>query len=269
MSDLDEHRRYSTNEEDVSLLIASLMRYQPSMSVFEAMSTLFQPMIAIFTFALGLHLHLRVIKISMKEKDLTWKLDVFNSSLLIGVFFYSMVIHIVTLFISDVHKYTGDWFCYGSKVVIYIGFRYMHGHTLVVSILKYVMIVQWQKARDVGHDQIKKIFFWINILHPLLDACTNLFVSPDFFWSWDVSPEITRCLGDQKHLFSPNFNTTPIRLHDICNALKPPAKEAYPQYGLYVLRKGICWTHIVFFYSIMGNALEMIAYIRIFWFMRR
>ena len=145
----------------------------------------------------------------------------------------------------------------------------MHGHTLIVSILKYVIIVQWQKARDVGHDQIKQIFLWINILHPLLDVSTHLFVSPDFFWSWDNYPEIDRCLGDNKHLFDPNFNTTRTKLHDICNALKLPLNEAYTQYGLYVLRKGICWTQIVFFYSIMGNFLEMLVYIRIFWFMRR
>ena len=269
MSRLSEHIRFDTSEDDISLLISELMRYQPTMSVFDVVSTLVQPMIAVFTFAIGLYLHLRVINVSMTEKDLTWRLDVFNSSLLIGLFLYNMIIHIITLFIQDLHLYTGDWFCYGSKVLIYIGYRYMHGHTLIVSILKYVIIVQWQKARDVGHDQIKQIFLWINILHPLLDVSTHLFVSPDFFWSWDNYPEIDRCLGDNKHLFDPNFNTTRNKLHDICNALTPPLSDAYAQYGLYVLRKGICWTQIVFFYSIMGNFLEMIVYIRIFWFMRR
>ena len=269
MSKLSEHTGFEANDQVGCLLISELMRNQPMMSLIDVVITLLQPTIAVCTFAMGLYLHLRVIKVSITEKDLTWKLDVFNSSLLIGLFLYNMTIHIITLFIQDLHVYTGDWFCYGSKVVIYIGYRYMHGHTLIVSIMKYVIIVQWQKARDVGHDKIKQIFLWINILHPLFDVSTHLFVSPDFFWSWDNYPEIDRCLGDNKHLFDPNFNTTRTKLHDICNTLSPPLNEAYTQYGFYVLRKGICWTQIVFFYSIMGNFLEMIVYIRIFWFMRR
>ena len=255
-------------KEHMSIPETDQLQIYSLVSTFDIASTLTQPLIGIFTFAIGVYFHCRVIKVSIKEKDLTWKLDIFNSSLLIAHFFYSLFMHIITLIIQDLHTYIGDWFCYVSKIIIYYGNRYMQGHTLIICILKYILIVHWKFARNTGHDKIRTVFFWINILHPILDICAHLFVTPNFFWAYDGYREIDRCLGDPKHFFNPNFNTTRASLDILCYDLKL-SSNSYLGHMLYISRQIVCWTQICFFYSVLGNFLEMLIYIRLFWFMHR
>ena len=234
----------------------------------DIVSTLSQPMLGILVFAIGIYFHCRIINISRKEKEITSNLDITNSCILICHFFYSLFMHIITLIVQDLHIYTGDWYCYLSKVIIYYGNRYMQGHTLVICIMKYILVVHWDTARALGHDQIANIFFWINIVHPLIDIGAHLFVTPNFFWAYDGYRQIDRCLGDPKHFFNSKFNTTRITLGDLCHDLSP-FSDNYLDYVLYKSRQGVCWTQIVVFYSVLGNFLEILIYIRLFWFVYR
>lgn len=123
--------------------------------------------IAICVYSIGVFLHAKIIIVSRTEKDMTWKLDITNSFLLIGHYTNIVFIHIVNFITNDFHIYIGRWFCYVSKAMVYYGVLYLTGHSLIVAIMKYVIIVHWQKVRDFGKSRIKELFFWLNFLHPI------------------------------------------------------------------------------------------------------
>ena len=232
----------------------------------EVASVLALPFIAICVYVAGLYLHSKIIKVSMKEKDLTWKLDVTNSSLLIVHYTHSIIMHVITFLVQDLYKYTGEWFCYASKVATYYGNQYVQGHTLVVSIMKYILIVNWEWAREFGNEKITKIFFYVNFLHPILDILVHLFITPNFFWAYDGYQQIDRCLGDPKFNLVPGSNKSLTKLHNLCD-LNEPQEGHDLEYALYFVRNGTCWAQIVIFYCILWNFLEILFYSRIFWFM--
>ena len=236
--------------------------------ILEITTILVVPLVAFFVYTVGIYLHSKIIKLSMKEKDLTWKLDVTNSSLLIAHYTQSLFMHGITFIIQDLYKYTGEWFCYAAKVATYYGNQYVQGHTLVVCIMKYILIVHWEWAREFGQSTITKMFFWINFFHPVVDILIHLFITPNFFWAYDGYQQIDRCLGDPKHNLDPERNKSLTKLHNLCD-LTDSNDHQEMEYSLHIIRKGTCWTQIVLFYCILGNFLEILLYSRIFWFMRR
>ena len=98
-------------------------------------------LVSVCIYIIGFYLHLKIIRVCRKDKDITWKLDITNSLLLMLNFFHWILMHILTYFVNDLYTYTGEWFCYTSKVLQFYGALYQYGHTLNVSIMKYVIIV--------------------------------------------------------------------------------------------------------------------------------
>ena len=107
----------------------------------------------------GIYLHVKIIKISKKEKEMTWKLDITNSCLLIFNCTHSNLMEHITYIVHNLYTYTGQWFCYASKVVNYYGNLYTAGHSMIVSILKYIRIVHWKQSRKLGKEKVDGIFF--------------------------------------------------------------------------------------------------------------
>ena len=133
---------------------------------------------------IGLYLHVKIIIISKKEKEMTWKLDITNSCILIFNCTHSLVMENITYIVPNLYTHTGEWFCYASKVVSYYGNNYTIGHSMIVSILKYILIVHWKKSRDFGKENVKKVFFWINIFYSFFMIIIHLIIEPDFLLLW-------------------------------------------------------------------------------------
>ena len=218
---------------------------------------------------IGLFLHVKIIRISKKEKEMTWKLDITNSCILIVNCTHSIVMENITYIVPNLYTYTGEWFCYASKVVNYYGNMYTAGHSMIVSILKYILIVHWKKSRNIGIENVKEIFFWINISYSLFMILIHLIIEPDFFWVWDGFARIDRCLGDPKNNWGPDSNRTQIKLHAICKQFIEPSPDKYFASTIHIIRIGVCWGHIVLWYLVLWNIFEIFAYIRIFAIMRR
>ena len=97
--------------------------------------------VSICCYSFGAYLHLRIIKVSRKDKELTWKLDVMNSVIILIMQFNNLSVKILTYGVTDLYLYTGEWFCYASKVIAFYSTTYVVGHSLIISILKYIMIL--------------------------------------------------------------------------------------------------------------------------------
>ena len=115
--------------------------------------------IFICAYFIGLYFHIQIIRVSKKDKDITWKLDIVNSSLLIIHFTHSILMHCITYIEPDLYKYTGECFCYLSKFLTYYGILHIAAHSFIVSTMKYIFIIRWKKARTVGHDKVQQICF--------------------------------------------------------------------------------------------------------------
>ena len=226
------------------------------------------PIVAICVYVIGILLHAKIIKMSINVKEMTWKLDVTNSFLLMTHYAHILFMNLLTFFVHDVHNYTGKWFCYASKLLFYYGGFYMAAHTLVVAIMKYVMIVHWEMAMVVGHDRIKEIFFWIHFLHPTLMICLHFVIRPDFLFAYDAYRESDICLGDPKHNLDPARNESLTKLHNLCEFPPPPSDNSL-EFLMYALRTSVCSIQFILFYFVLWNFLEIFFYILIFKFMRK
>ena len=224
--------------------------------------------VALCLYIIGMFLHIKIIKTSRKDKEMIWKLDITNSSLVMFFHIHSILMHGTTHFIKDLYTYTGKWFCYTSKVLGHYGNLYMSSHSLIVSILKYIVINHCMRARVFGQEKIIEIFFWINFLHPLFTILLQLSIKPDFFLAYDRMTQIDRCLGDHKNMWELSDNKTVTKMHNLCEFIPPP-DENQIEYTIYVCRTFFCWFHAVFQYLIGWNIFEIFFYILIFRFMNR
>ena len=118
------------------------------------------PTIALCVLTVGYMLHIKIIKTSFQEKDITWKLDVTNSCLVSAIYTHSLLMQGITYLIQDLHHYTGSSFCYLSKVFTHYSGLYLSGHTLMIAGLKYILIVRWKRALEMGKEKIPPVNFW-------------------------------------------------------------------------------------------------------------
>ena len=200
---------------------------------------------------------------------MTWKLDLSNSCLLIAHHGHCVIMDTITYIIHDLHNYTGAWFCYASKVVNFYGNLYTVGHSMIVAILKYILIVHWQRVKRAGQEKVKETFFWINFLYPWVLILIHLTIKPDFFLIYDGFARVDRCLGDPNNNWGLNSNRTQIKVHTVCKILIEPPREDVFAYTIYILRSGICWAQVVFEYLVNWNVIEILLYYQTFAFMRR
>ena len=228
--------------------------------------------VGMFIIAIGIYLSLKIIKISIKEKSVTWRLDITNAIIVISHHLHCLLMEFVTLQVRDLHAYTGRWFCYTSMVLNYYGNIYTAGHSMIVGLMKYFLIVQWKKVMDVGEDKVKNIFFFVNIFYSVGNILIHLVVMPSIFVTWDAFARVDRCLGDPKNNWESDglpTNRTQIKLHMICSMLiEDPPNDAVG----YVIQHGrfvICGLQIVFLYLAYWNVFEALIYTRIFLFMKR
>ena len=151
---------------------------------------------------------------------------------------------------------------------IYYTHLYIAGHSLIIVIMKFVLIVHWKWTRAKGNNFIKECFFWINFLHPVITILCNLMVRPDFFWAYDGMKHVDLCLGDPKNNWVPERNKSLTKLHNLCD-FSEPSPEDYIEFTIFLLKQSLCWLNVAVFYLVMFNLLEMIFYFVIFRFMKR
>ena len=229
-------------------------------------STIILVLIVICLYGIGLFFHAKIIYISKREKGMTWKLDITNSFLLIIIGTYSLLLHIVTYMIQDLYTYTGTWFCYVSKAITYYGLLYTIGHSLIIALMKYTVIVHEESIRNFGKDKVKEIFFWLNFLHPFVWTALDFMLRPEF----DGFIPINRCLGNIKNTSTQGNATSNSSnyLVFLCHLAEPLRQNSF-EYTVYIFKQGICVLQFVATVLIAINFFEVLLYSKIFSFARR
>ena len=230
-------------------------------------------LVAIIIYLWGVYFHVKIIQVSKKDKDLTWRLDIANSITMIIIFLQAIIMHTITYIIRDLYLYTGQWFCYAFKVIGAYSAFYIMGHSLIVSLMKYTVIVHWQKAREWGNERVAMVYFWINITFPVIYILIWLCIRPDFFLAYDNFAHIDRCLGDPKDMWVDSFerlekNKSLTRLYDLCQ-MAAPLQEDYIDHTIHMVRTCSCWLYLGCNYATFSNLLELGVYFQLFSFLRR
>ena len=237
------------------------------------------PIIYIFMFvsisfySIGAYFHLRIIKVSKKDKELTWKLDVINSVIILVMQFNNLSLQIITYGVTNLYIYTGEWFCYASKVIAFYSNAYVVGHSLIISILKYIMIVHWKKVRDWGNSKLLAVCSGIDVLHPILTILIWLGIRPDFFWAYDGMAQIDRCLGDPKDMWNSAYdellpNKSLSKIHNLCR-FAGATQSSNLEFVIHVLETFLCWVIVAWGYLTSFNVLEILAYCLTFRYISR
>ena len=245
-----------------------VVRLEQPISVSTAQYILF--FIVIGGYILGVTLHTKILRVSIKEKEMTWKMDVTNSCILIFICTLHLIIEGIVIVVPDFFEVTGEYFCYALKFASYYGNSYMFSHSLIIAILKYIRIVRWKKVMIFGKDKLTEMFFWLNFLHPILMISLQLATRPDMFTKFEGYSQISRCSESFNHdsgYYKENRSQT--RLHHLCEFEKPLDDSSYLGYSLFFFRTALCGILYVDNFLIMFNVFEIILYYKIFGFMSR
>ena len=215
---------------------------------------------AILIYFIGVFLHVKIIKLSLKEKNsITWKVDIMNSAMLLSYFFFKVMFTGINYVVQDLYEYTGKWFCYGSEIATFYGIVHLTSYTFIISLLKYVMIVKNEKVSNIGKEKMMTIFLWINFFFPIYSLLVYVIVRPDFFTVYDGISHANLCLGKSELQKS--------KLHNLCDI--PIVSTTDLDYFVAFVRKTICWCHTIVMYAISFNFVEIFSYFFIFRSMRR
>ena len=215
--------------------------------------------IVIAFYLIGIFLHTKIVIVCREEKDLTWKIDIMNSICVMIIFTFKIFIYTITYMVEDLYIYTGKWLCYTSKFIFHFTLLYNGGHSMIISLIKYCIIVHDDQFRHLK-DELKRAFFWINIFLPFIQVALQVLLVPDFYLVYGGWEPINKCLGDVKYSKSTWWV--------MCDFDAPP-KVYSLQYIAYVIRKCVCKSQVIFIYMIGFNILDMFFYCRIFATMRR
>ena len=224
--------------------------------------------IVLCTYIIGVFLHVKLIKASKKDKEMTWMMDICNSIFLLILFAHIIIMKTLTYLIENVQTYTGAWFCYTSKALTITFNAHVSGHTFIIAIMKYVMIVLHEKVRLIGKEKTQKIFLVINILYPVyLFSIFNL-INFDFLFVYGAVSQANRCLGESELVSNMDSNKTAVRLHNLCEFSGSLDVWSFRNV-LYLGRSIFCWFHVILVYLNLWNVIEAVVYYFVFKFMWR
>ena len=234
--------------------ITDINSYEPNLA-----SEITVALIVLCLIVIGSYLCVKIIIVSKRDKEMTWKLDITHSVMIIIIYNNAIFMHVITYMIPDLYLYTGEWFCYVEMFIGYYLNTYLSRYSALIAILKYIIIVHDEKTRHFGREKILQIFFWINLLHPTIEIALQLIVRPDFLWAYGGLQQINNCLGNPGN---------PIRLHTLCDFTEPLQKYSF-EYMFYILKYVICWLHVVIIYVFIWNLVDVLLYCKIFAYARR
>ena len=221
----------------------------------------------VIVYLIGIYLHTRIIRISKKDKAITWKLDILNSISVLFYFNLAFVMFIVTylkvVFKIDLCSFSATWICNCLKWIIFNGRLYITSHSLIISLMKYCIVVCQQKVRAVGIHRVEKLFLFLDILYPTMVFGTLRLIKKDDTFASDPY---------QEEFFHPKFitntNRTIVKLFDACTFDEAFDEISIP-YIFYILRTTLCWMLSISIFLNSINILEIFFYYKIFRYMNR
>ena len=135
--------------------------------------------IVIFIFAVGVYLQTKKVQICRKDDHVSKQLDIANSILLTFHWTCLITLYGLTHYVQNLYSYTGDWFCYMSKIILSIGDAHVMGHSFLLAVLKLIVIVHVE-SDVIRKEKVKKVCAYLNLLYGIVIVGILNVVRPDY-----------------------------------------------------------------------------------------
>ena len=221
--------------------------------------------IQIFVFVIGSYIQIKIVLTCLRTKfATTWRLDIANAvAWVILVFFIIIQSLITTDQLSLLHQYIGTWICYpGTIIYIYVTYLVFF-HSFVVSLMKYIFIVHHLKTREFGKEKMQKVFFMVNIIHPLVLAILTTLA-----YDFEANEHIVTCFGLKEQMLEV-YNTSSGALEKtfLCKLGRMGNEdEALPWF---YIKQSFCAVKMIWVLVLSTNIPEAYLYFKVFRTMRR
>ena len=221
--------------------------------------------IQLILYFFGTYIQIKIISTCKKEKDKVWQITIANSITMMIVFSFALPFQTITEHVPVMSQYTGEWICYLAAFIYLYGTAIIGLHSLVVSLTKYVFIVHQNWAWNFGEEKLKKVCFFLSIIHPLV-----LNTPAVIFHDFESMNSVTECLGlKEKVLAYENTSNSKIDRLFFCKLNADGySEEADPSFS-YMARQSFCATRMVWMLLLCSNIPEGVLYYYIFKKMRR
>ena len=214
----------------------------------------------IFIYLIGAYINWKILIVSRKTKDKTWKEDMVHSTSMMIAMFWMTVFENATLHVKVLSMYTGGvWFCYLSAF-IYSYNTYIGGfHSFAICFMKYIYIVHHENVRIFGDEKLQKIFFLTYIIHPLV-----LTIPTVILLDFEAYPSLIGCFDLEEEVKDRYVSDGLARMF-LCKLTFEEGDNGF----LYYLGQSFCGLKIIWVLVLSSNILEAFLYFKIFQFMRR
>ena len=215
---------------------------------------------AIMVYFLGAYINWKIISVSWKTKDKTWKEDIVHSTIMMIVMPWTIVFENVSLHVKVLSRYTGgDWICY-LTAFFYSYNTFIGGfHSFTICFMKYIYIVHHEKVREYGEEKLQKIFFFTYFIHPLL-----LTIPTVILLDFEVYSSVIGCYGLEEGLMD-RYAYDGLSRMFLCKLVVDVRDSEF----LYYLAQGFCSLKMAWVIMLASNIPEGFLYYKIFQFMRR
>ena len=147
-------------------------------------------------FCLGAYIHKKTVEVHSEEKNKTWRMHVLHAVVVTIFFGFQISFGAIIHFLPSLASYTGSWICYIGSFTTFYGYHTMLGHSIWISIEKYVFIVHSLEARVFGDEKIEKIFFLLDLIVPGLLSISAMTTA-----DYESRPNLKNCFaGTEEHI---------------------------------------------------------------------
>ena len=232
-------------------------------------SFLLSSLILVILFMIGLLLQIRIIRISIRTKVTTWKIDTSHSIIMIIYFSFRIFFEKLIDVFPTFHEHCGTWFCYLALFIqIFCGLS-MVSNSFIVALYKYLYIVRHNRFRTIGDECVDDVLIWSSLFVQAALSITAI-ARPSF----PRFSSVIRCLGQKIESTQDKIDMSPylmVKNFFFCG-LDDNEKDQVDgifSYVMNVTNITVCFLTSVIFFVILTNLMEMFLYQKIFAHMKR
>ena len=216
----------------------------------------------ILLFSIGTFIQVKLICLSYKERGKCWQIYVVHSVVLIISFTFIIPFVAIMHFIPLLSQHVGYWVCYVASFITYYSFYSIAAHSLVISVMKYLQVVHFQKVRKWKETTLMHCIFIINLLHPLVFTISNIATS-----DWGSNTSLNSCFkktAEESGKYNSSVDT--IETPFLCAFQNSNSEDMDASY---IFKRCLCFIRTIVNIVTSSNVIDGYFYFKIFNKMKR
>ena len=208
---------------------------------------------------LGLYVHIQTLKFLKQESCLVK--EVLKAFLYLQMVYWpvKVVFETTTDFIYPMGDIFGEWYCHFGFLWLTYGMTLIVFHSFIVGLMRYTVVVHYKKTLQFGIEKLKRFFYWITILVPLVMTIWG------FLGKREISsvPTLNRCYGTHVEAFLVEEDVKTTTMKSFCAFEKYEEEANQPFASTFASWKRIFCIIRTLIYVLMGvNVVEGFFYWR-------